>query len=641
MLPVSAGFRMLLGAVALLLTEVAGAGTEEGPAFDVVFHNGTLFDGTGHAGVQADVAVDGGYIAAVGHFAGAAARINIDAGGLYIAPGFINFHDHSEPDALPTAENLLLQGVTTSIVNPDGAGPSDVASQLAAYGSRPLAINVGASIGFNAVWERVVGAKNRPARGEEITRMRGLVETNLRHGAWNVSAGLDYKPAYYACVQQIVSIVSVAAPWRTTFPNHDRLAPETNFSSRHGMAETITIAERAGLTPEVTHMKLQGHEQGSAAQILDRMTASTAGGHYIPADVYPYLAGQTGLADLIIPGWALDGGRAALLRRLQDPTQRARIVVEAERAMNARFNGPQGVYVIEIAQPLTRVMSERHISAGEAVLELLERQEMNAILSFGRESDLVQILKYPAAAIACDCGASLQKAVHPRYYGTFPRVLGHYVREQRTLSWEDAIRKMTGLPATMLGMIDQGYVMPGMAANLTVFDPRAITDHSTYERPTEPPEGIRFVLVNGEFAVRDGRPTGRAAGHVLLRASDMPSRPESAESRSLEGSGRLLSLASSDPVSVSMSVSQEPSDIRAHGRLSVSDDRGGVLLETSALGLLQTTAHWASFTAYASSAGHGHAISVVVDEADPLNPGKKMARIRLDGKVTYEGALTK
>jgi N-acyl-D-aspartate/D-glutamate deacylase len=405
------------------------------------------------------------------------------------------------------------------------------------------------------------------------------------------------------------------------------------------MTETITIAEQAGLTPEVTHMKLQGHEQGSAALMLERMSAATAHGHYVPADVYPYLAGQTGLADLIIPGWALDGGRTAFLERLKEPTQRARIAREAERAMDARFNGAQGVYVIEIGQPLTRVMTERNISAGEAVIQLLERQEMNAILSFGRESDLIQILQYPAAAIACDCGASLKTAVHPRYYGTFPRVLGRYVREQQTLSWENAIRKMTGLPATLLGMIDQGYVMPGMAANLTVFDPRAITDRSTYERPTVPPEGVRFVLVNGALAVRDGKLTRRAAGQVLLRASDMPSRPESAQSRTLQASGRILSPASRVPVFISVRVSQEPADERARGRLSVADDQGRVLLETDSLGLLQTTDHWESFTAYASSAGHERAVSVVVDEADPLHPGLKWVRIRVEGNVAYEGAL--
>jgi N-acyl-D-amino-acid deacylase len=638
MLFASEACRRLLGAGALLLLSVGSAGAQERPTFDVVLRNGTVFDGTGHAGVQADVAVSGGYIAAVGDLTGARARIDIDARGLYVAPGFINFHDHSEADALPTAANLLLQGVTTSIVNPDGGGTTDVGAQLADYGSRPLAINVGGSIGFNAVWEAVVGEKDRRASVVEIARMRGLIEANLRHGAWNVSAGMDYKPAYYASVDEVESVIGVAAPFRTTFPNHDRLTPETNFSSLHGMGETITIAEQAGLTPEVTHMKLQGHEQGSAGVMLERMKAGGAHGRSVPADVYPYLAGQTGLADLIIPGWALDGGRAAFLQRLTDPLQRARIVKEAEEAMNARFNGAQGVYVIEIGEPLTRVMAERHLSAGAAVIQLLERQEMNAILSFGRESDLIEILKYPAAAIACDCGASLNTAVHPRYYGTFPRVLGHYVREERALSWEDAIRKMTGLPATLLGMIDQGYVMPGMAANVTVFDPGTIAARSSYERPTELPEGVRFVLVNGELAVRDGKVTGRTAGHVLLRASDMPSRSESIGKRALRAHGRVLGPASAVPVSIAVEMLQDASDRHARGRFSVTDNLGRVLLETDSMGLLQTTDRWGSFTAYVPSRG---AVSLVVDEADPLHRGVKWVRIRVGGKVVYEGALSR
>ena len=632
-----------IGALALVLlgTGVGCSAGAETPSFDVVLRNGTVFDGTGHAGIHADVAVRGGYIAAVGNLAGADARTVIDARGLYVTPGFINFHDHSEPDALPTAENMLLQGVTTVMVNPDGDGATNVSTQLKDYGSRPLAINIGSSIGFNAVWQAVMGERDHHAGYDEIASMRGLIEDNLRHGAWNVSAGLDYKPAYYATAQEVASILSVAAPWRTSFPNHDRLTPETNFSSQHGMVETITIAEQAGVTPEITHMKLQGQSQGTAAQMLERMRVENGRGHYVPADVYPYLAGQTGLADLIIPGWALDGGRAAFLQRIKDPAQRARIIKEAEAAMDARFNGPQGVYVIDIGQPLTRVMSERHLSAGEAVMQLLERQEMSAILSFGRESDLDQVLQYPAAAIACDCGASLSKAVHPRYYGTFPRVLGHYVREQHTLSWEDAIRKMTGLPASTLGMIEQGYIMPGMAANLTVFDPRTIIDHSTYERPTQLPEGIQFVLVNGELAVRRGEVTGRAAGEVLLRASDMPSRPQSTGSRRLQASGQLVSSSSGATVSVAVSALQGPSDLRAHGRLSVSDGGGHVLLDTDSLGLLQTAHHWASFTVYASPGGQGKAVSVVVDEADPLDPGGKRVRIRVDGKIAYEGALTK
>jgi N-acyl-D-amino-acid deacylase len=635
--------RVLLGAVVLSFIGADLALAHGEPVFDVIVRNGTVFDGTGAPGVLADVGVRQGYIVAVGDLARSTARVDIDARGLYIASGFINFHDHSEADALPTAENMLLQGVTTSMVNPDGDGSTDVAAQLADYASRPLATNVGAAVGFNSVWATVVGEKDRRATPDEIARMQGLIVDNLRKGAWNVSAGLDYKPGYYATVEEVVSVIRPAAPWRTSFPNHDRLTPETNFSSRLGMAETISIAEQAGLRPEITHMKVQGHEQGTATEALAMLTAATARGHYTPADVYPYLAGQTGLGSLIIPGWALNGGREAMLQRFKDPDQRAKIVREAERAMNARFGGAKGVFVVDIGKQLTEVMKELNASPGEAIVQLLERSDMGAILSFGSEADLEKILRYPVAAIACDCGASLRSGVHPRYFGTFPRVLGHYVREERLLSWEDAVRKMTGLPATMLGMVDRGFVAPGMTADITVFDPRTIIDHSTYEKPTERPEGVRFVLVNGRLAVKEGKLTGETAGRTLLRAAFMPSRPESGGSRSVRGDGEMASsgaaVRENSAVKISFDASQAPTDRRAHGRLRVVDEHGRVLINTDALGLLQTSDRWASFTAYAFDLSGGEAVTVVVDEANPLSPGVKNVYVLKDGKIAYEGSL--
>src|SRR3984885_6934516 len=215
--------RVLLTAGLLPLIGAAASAAPEGGKFDVILRNGTVFDGTGAPGVRADVGIKDGFIAAVGNLADGAAAADIDAAGLYVAPGFINFHDHSEPDALPTAENMLVQGGTTSMVNPDGGGSTDVAAQLAQYASRPLATNVGAAVGFNSVWESVVGQQDRRATPGEITRMQNLIVGNLRKGAWNVSAGLDYKPGYYATAAEVVGVIQPAAPWRTSFSNHERL----------------------------------------------------------------------------------------------------------------------------------------------------------------------------------------------------------------------------------------------------------------------------------------------------------------------------------------------------------------------------------------------------------------------------------
>ena len=263
------------------------------PRYETILRRGTIVDGTGGRLYQADVGIHNGHLARIGNLSNETALVEIDVAGLYVAPGFINIHSHASPAALATAENMLTQGVTTEIVNPDGGGPPDIAQQLNDANSGGLALNVGAYIGFNSVWAQVMGAADRRATPEDIERMRTLVLTALDRGAWGVSAGLDYKPAYYAQTEEVIRVVEAAAPWRTNFPNHDRLTPESGFSSRAGVAETIAIGEKAGVMPVVTHMKAQGLEQGTAARLLAMMQDATRRGRYTAADAYPYLAGQT------------------------------------------------------------------------------------------------------------------------------------------------------------------------------------------------------------------------------------------------------------------------------------------------------------------------------------------------------------
>ena len=313
-------------------------------SYDVIIRGGTVIDGTGAPGVRADVAIVRGHVARVGTLTGQKAAAEIDATGLYVTPGFINIHSHATPEGLQRAENMLAQGVTTEIINADGGGPTDLDNQLHRLRIAGLAVNVGANIGFNAIWASVMGPTDRRPTPQDVEKMRGMVLRGLEQGAYGVSSGLDYKPGYYASAEEVARVIDVARPWRTSFPNHDRLTPESNYSSRVGVAETIAIAGRAGLVPIVTHMKAQGREQGSAPALLKMMDEATAKGTYTAADVYPYLAGQSGLAALMIPGWALDGGREAMLERFARPDDRARIIKDAESAMQARFGGPQGVY---------------------------------------------------------------------------------------------------------------------------------------------------------------------------------------------------------------------------------------------------------------------------------------------------------
>lgn len=581
-------------ALVIVLGVLAGVSAHAQPPaaiYDVVIRGGTVIDGSGAPRYRADVAISGGSIARVGDLAGARGTREIDATNRYVTPGFINIHSHATPDGLTTAANMLTQGVTTELLNADGAGPLDIRGQLAAAEARGLAINIAAAIGFNSVWADVVGLADRRPTAAEIERMRAQLAAALEAGAWGLSAGLDYKPGYYATTEDVIRIVDVARASRTFFTNHDRVTPESGFSSIAGMAETIAIGARSGVTPIVTHMKVQGHEQGRAADILRQMRDATDRGTYTAADVYPYLAGQTGLVALIIPGWAQDGGREAMLQRFADPALRARIVREAEAAMTARFGGAAGVYLPATKQQLTAVMQAMGVSAGEAVVRLLEQGSPGIIASFGIEADLVAILQHPTSSVACDCGAVAAGASHPRFFGSFPRVLGRYVREQKALTWEDAIRKMTGLPAATIGLVDRGWLAPGMAADVVVFDPETIIDHATFDAPTRPSEGVQTVILNGQVVLDRGAVTGVKAGRALRRGPHMPTRPMT------PGGRRTMShTVTRGGMDAAIDVVQAAGAPAATGTVRLRRASDGVALSMTTFGSIQTAPNWASLT---------------------------------------------
>ena len=614
----------------------------QSPRYDLIIRRGTVLDGSGIPRYRADVGIANGFVSRVGDLGNARAAEEIDATGLFVTPGFINIHSHASVDALPTAENMLTQGVTTEILNPDGGGSVDLTQQLARASAAGLALNVGAYIGFNSAWTQVMGPADRRASPEEIERMRAIVVGGLEAGAWGVSAGLDYKPAYFAQVEEVIRVVEPARKWRTNFPNHDRLTPESHYSSKAGVTETIAIGEKAGLVPVITHMKSQGLEQGNAGGLLAMMQDATGRGRYTAADAYPYLAGQTGLGALMVPAWAQDGGRDRMLERFKDPQQRARIATEIEEAMKARFSGPDGVFLPATKRQLVDVMGEQQTTAGEAVIRILEQGNTAAILRFGSEADLVKILQHPTTSISCDCGASTDTRQHPRAWGTFPRVLGRYVRETKALTWEDAIRKMTALPAATIGMVDRGYLAPGMAADITVFDPATVIDHATYEDAGQLSEGIRAVLVNGGLALRGGKVTGERRGQVLSRTPHMPSRPMTSGARSVSLEGRIAPAAdgSRGEVRLSIDVRQQSRDPRASGTFRMTD--GTTTLEAVAWGVLQTTDKWASFTARVSTrpAREERSAIVILESGDPFLAGQpRTVTIVVDGQRLATGVL--
>ncbi|HLK63254.1 MAG TPA: amidohydrolase family protein [Bryobacteraceae bacterium] len=609
----------------------AGIAAAQPATYDVILRNGTVVDGTGARGYRADVAVRNGFIYRIGDLRGEKAGVDLDVSGLVVAPGFLNIHSHPSQRGLRTAVNMLTQGVTTEILNPDGGGNTDIARQLADLSSEGLAVNIGAYIGFNSIWASVMGRADRRPSVDELQKMRDLLVANLKQGAWGVSAGLDYKPAYYARTEEVISVVKAAAPWRTNFPNHDRLTPESKYSSFVGMSETVEIGGKTGLLPVITHMKVQGVEQGSAAKVLAMMNAAAARGQEPIADVYPYLAGQTGLGALLVPAWAQEGGPEEMRKRFRDAEQRTRIAREIEEALAARFLSAENVFLPAKQRKLTEYMRDWGTGAGETIIRILEQESPSAILTFGSESDLVELLKFPGSAIACDCGAyDDNPGLHPRFYGTFPRVLGHYVRETKALTMEDAVRKMTGLPASIIGMADRGFVAAGMAADLTVFDPATIIDHATYEQPTRPSDGVRFVLVNGRIALRDGKATGEKGGRVLRRPENMPSRSmNSMRDRSLSVKAK----------GVEMEIKQGVSG-RAEGTFRWVDEGTGNEFRVKEMGLLQVSGQWASFTATVRGPQEGEeqGVIVIVDGGNPMSTHPTV-QIAVEGGRHWEFAL--
>jgi hypothetical protein len=309
------------------------------------------------------------------------------------------------------------------------------------------------------------------------------------------------------------------------------------------------------------------------------------------------------------------------VERLRDSTTRARIVRETEEALVARVGGPENVRVLGRNQTIAELMPVLGTtSAGEAIARILDVESPGMIATFGIEADLVKIIQYPNAAIACDCGAA-RSAAHPRSFGTFPRVLGHYVRESRALSLTEAVRKMTGLPATIIGMVDRGFIAVGMAADLAVFDSSTVIDHATYERPMESSEGIRFVTVNGRVALRDGQPTGVNAGQGLRRTRAMPSRPM------VVSSSRTLRAQASDSgrtISVDLSRKQ----LRVVG--------AGPSYEAIEFGLLQSAPKWASVTGRLRDAASGEEFGfvLIVDEVNTA------MTLEIDGRQTMVVKLT-
>lgn len=619
-------------AIAVAGSTMAGA-ANAAPAsqsYDVIIRNGTVFDGTGAEGRVTDVGIVGDRVVAIGDLSKASGAVVKDATGLFVSPGFISVHDHSAPTSYARPEGILTQGVTTAIANPDGGGELDLVKQL----NVPLGLNYGGYIGFNSVWGNVVGYDNRRATPDEIERMKALVLKGLEDGAFGLSSGLDYKPSFWATADEVIAVGKVASGWRTNFTNHERVFPGNGYSSMAGMRETLEIGEKAGMMPVITHMKLQGRDNGKTVEALALATDAKKQGYDVGMDAYPYTYGSTSLEQLTIPSWAQEGGRDAMLARFKDPALRAKIIADTNEQVDVRWMGPKGVYIVDIEKRLPVEMAARgNISAGEAIVQLLEEGNRRVLLSFGTEEDQAALLKDPLQVVSCDCGANTSKVGHPRNWGSFPRFLGRYVREQKLVSWGEAVRKMTALPAAMVGLSERGYLLPGMVADITLFDPKTVIDQSTVEAPTLPSIGIASVIVNGKFALDAGKVTDGTFGARLVRSRHEPSRPMNFDiARSVSAKGAV------GGATVAINLTQAANAAAPTGKVSVKGLPGGTLSFTPSI--LQTTKGWASVTGTGTRGkGKTEAITLQFEQADPFGDGKPTLTVLADGKPILEGAL--
>jgi len=508
------------------------------PAFDLVIRNGRVVDGAGNPWFVADVGVKGDTITALAPGLDAAGARVIDATGLIVSPGFIDVHSHSEEgregqDMIgnPAAENNVRQGVTTVFASPDGGGSIRVADYLGKVSAAKPAINVGTFIGHGSVRGAVVGQADRPATPEELARMKELVRTGMREGAFGLSTGLFYVPGSYAPLQEVIELAAVAGESGGIHQSHMR---DETGKVLDSVRDTIAIGEQGHLPTQVTHHKIIGKANwGRSVDTLRLIDEARARGVDATIDQYPYTASSTSIQGGLFPGWVQEGGREKMLERLRDETSLRRTLTFITGAIENDRGGGDPANVVLAACPfdsslagksLAQVLRERKRpatpdQAADLAVEIVQKGGCSAIYHAISEDDLVRIMKHPATMIASDAAPGIpafgKDVPHPRAYGTFARVLGVYVREKHVLTLEDAVRKMAGFPAQRMRLTDRGILRPGMKADVVVFNPSTIIDTATFEKPHQYATGVSAVVVNGRVTLANGAMTGERGGRAL------------------------------------------------------------------------------------------------------------------------------
>ncbi len=556
-----------LAAVAALWLGVTTA-AQRRSSFDILITNGRIVDGTGAPWVIGDVGITGDRIAALGRLSDATAATTIDATNLVVAPGFIDLLGQSEFNVLvdPRAASKIMQGVTTEITG-EGSSIAPVNDRLIDEGraaavhfgvaqdwrtlddyfrrlderSHP-AINVGTFVGAGGLRNYVIGKDDRPATAGELDRMKRLVAEAMEQGALGVSTSLQYVPDRFASTDEIVALAQVAARYGGVYFTHQRSeGPKIGES----IDEVIAIAERARIPAEIWHLKTAYRPQfGRMAEVLRRLDAARSRGVDVTANVYPYARSSNGL-DACLPVWAREGGLDKMIARLNDPAERERIKRDMNDA-NATWEnqwygagGGDGILLTTVLNPALRkyegmTLGEIGRAMGkdprDAVMDIVvaDRGESSTVNAVMDEADVRTALAHPLVGVGTDSGAKAEDGPlaesksHPRAWGSFPRILGRYVRDEHLLTLEEAVRKMTSKAAARVHLNDRGILRPGLAADITVFDANAIRDVATYNDPNHYAVGIRHVFVNGRRVVADGAITSERPGRALRGPGSAP-----------------------------------------------------------------------------------------------------------------------
>ena len=496
--------------------------------YDLIVANGRIVDGTGNPWFRASIAIKDGRIVKIGRIDQNRAAQVIDAGGKIVAPGFIDVHTHAE-DVFdnPNAENFVRMGVTSIITGNCGGSETDVREFLGRYNSKPAAVNVGTLIGHNSVRSKIVGLDNRAPTVEEQTKMEALVEQAMKDGAVGLSTGLIYLPGTFAKTDEVIALAKVASAHGGIYASHIR---DEGTDVVKAIEEAINIGEQAKMPVEISHFKISSKKLwGQTPQTINLVNAARQRGLNVTVDQYLYTASSTSL-DSRMPSWAIAGGRAEGVKRLAEPETRKKIVKQMKETLkeknfkdysfayvashraNPQFNGKN---IVEITQ-MTKGKKDLD-SQIEQIFEMYAAGGAGMVYHVMGEEDVKNILRQPFTMIASDSGVRRfgEGVPHPRGYGNNARVLGEYVRVQKLISLEDAIRKMTSLPAQTFNLRDRGQIRENFAADLVIFDETTVADRATYDNPHQYALGFSHVIVNGKIVLNESGMTNVFSGQAL------------------------------------------------------------------------------------------------------------------------------